>query len=372
METSEAYKEFIRRNRFRQNRNINFIMQQCVLVGPLVALGIRLGAFPYISYQSCVISTLLLVILALVDTLMVKRFSHKPHTTYVGLAGLEIALLFMSQMHMGIYITLFLVPFVSLVYCDRRVYIITSVYCLIGTLIMTWLSAPFYASLRNDLDAFHWFIGQAGGYVIEYGVMFLCGLALNRMVCGHFRELYHTRVEADTEKNLREEIFRLSNTDALTAIANRQAFMAALGEFSDGPVKDDVTVVQLDVNGLKHVNDTLGHAAGDAFIKAAAECISCVFSSYGRCFRTGGDEFVVLLKGQYPAATELTAALEAFCAAHTGLPGDISLTISCGFASAATHPQLDINALLKLADEEMYAHKRAHHAHMEYGQQTSP
>ena len=88
MDTNEAYSEFIRKNRLRQDRNIALIMQQCVLVGPLVALGIALGAFPYISYRSCVIATFLLAALALTDTILVKRFSHRRHTTYFGLAGL--------------------------------------------------------------------------------------------------------------------------------------------------------------------------------------------------------------------------------------------------------------------------------------------
>ena len=362
MDTNDAYRQFLRNNRFRQNRNINFIMQQCVLVGPLVALGIKLGAFPYISYKSCAAATLLLIMLSLFDTLMVKRFSHLPHTTYLGLACLEITLILMSQMHMGIYITLFLVPFISLVYCEKRVYIITSFGCLLGMLLTTALSAPFQASFRNDMGAFQWFIGQFGGYLIEYGVMFLCGLALNRMICSHFKELYDTHMEADTEKRLREQVFELSNTDVLTSIANRNAFMTALAELSSGPHRKNVTVVQLDVDGLKQVNDTLGHAAGDIVIKAAAKCIAEVFSPYGRCFRTGGDEFVALLKIPHPSPDEFEALLESSCSACTELPEGIRLTISCGFASVAEHPEYDINELLKHADKEMYARKSEHHA----------
>ena len=371
MDTTEAYKEFIRKNRLRQNRNINFIMQQCVLVGPLIALGIRLGAFPYISYRSCLSVSLLLIALALLDTLMVKRFSNFERTTYFGLAGLEVALLFMSQLHMGIYITLFLVPFISLIYCDRRVYVITSIHCLFGTLLMTGLSAPFQASLRNDLDAFHWFIGQAGGYLIEYSVMFLCGLALNRMVCSHFRELYDTRVEADAEKDLRKQLSIVSNTDALTEIANRHAFMTALAGLTSGFPSNEITVVQMDVDGLKQVNDTLGHAAGDAFLRSAAECITEVFSPYGRCFRIGGDEFAALLHSAHPDAETLTAALEAACAGRTDLPEGVMLSISCGFASSDKYPEYDLNTLLKRADEEMYAQKRKHHACMECGRRRT-
>ena len=357
MNTNEAYNEFLRKNRLRQNRNINFIMQQCVLIGPLIALGIKLGIFPYISYKSCVIVTMMIIALSLLDTLIVRYFSHISQTTYLGLSMLELVLVYMSQMHMGIYMTLFLVPFLSLVYCDRKVYIITSVYCLPGLFVMTYLTASFQSSFRTDMDAFHWFIGQMGGYLIEYGVMFLCGLALNKMLCDHFRKLYDTRIEADTEKQLREEIFRISNTDTLTGLANRQAFMTEVHELSLESSGKEITVVWMDVNNLKGANDTLGHAAGDVLIKAAAECITNTFSEYGKCFRVGGDEFVALLNSPHPASGELLKRLEDSCAGYRNLPEGVQLTIACGFASQTDHPEYDISALLKCADKEMYIHK---------------
>lgn len=55
---------------------------------------------------------------------------------------------------------------------------------------------------------------------------------------------------------------------------------------------DDFVYASIDVNGLKIVNDEIGHAAGDELIKGAAKCMKEVIGSYGKVYRTGGDEFV--------------------------------------------------------------------------------
>ena len=56
----------------------------------------------------------------------------------------------------------------------------------------------------------------------------------------------------------------------------------------------------VDINGLKEVNDTFGHEAGDQLIIGAANCIERAFGDYGKVFRTGGDEFIVLLTEDIP------------------------------------------------------------------------
>ncbi|MBR5705734.1 MAG: diguanylate cyclase, partial [Deltaproteobacteria bacterium] len=63
---------------------------------------------------------------------------------------------------------------------------------------------------------------------------------------------------------------------------------------SEGAPPEDLAVFSIDVNGLKTVNDSLGHDAGDELIRGAADCISAAFGQTGKCYRTGGDEFVVL------------------------------------------------------------------------------
>ncbi len=84
---------------------------------------------------------------------------------------------------------------------------------------------------------------------------------------------------------------RLSFEDTLTAVYNRNKFNHDIEEYHNQPV-DDIGVAYFDINGLKEINDNLGHAAGDKLIKSAAKGINSVF--IGDTYRIGGDEFVVI------------------------------------------------------------------------------
>ena len=88
-----------------------------------------------------------------------------------------------------------------------------------------------------------------------------------------------------------------SLTDRLTDTGNRYAYERALDRIpSDGgiPTMNDVVVFVMDVNGLKRVNDTFGHEAGDGYIKGAAQAIAETVGQYGAYFRIGGDEFAAI------------------------------------------------------------------------------
>ena len=65
----------------------------------------------------------------------------------------------------------------------------------------------------------------------------------------------------------------------------------------------------VDINGLKTVNDTLGHEAGDELICGAARCIEATLGTWGKCYRTGGDEFIVLAEMDWTETQEALARL---------------------------------------------------------------
>ncbi|MBR4760161.1 MAG: GGDEF domain-containing protein, partial [Lachnospiraceae bacterium] len=102
------------------------------------------------------------------------------------------------------------------------------------------------------------------------------------------------------EKENSRAIQDMAKTDTMTGVRNKHAyteFEAELNQkITDGTL-DKLAVIVCDVNGLKHVNDTKGHAAGDQLIKDAANLLSEYFM-HGSVFRIGGDEFVVLLQGK--------------------------------------------------------------------------
>ncbi|MEE1503935.1 MAG: diguanylate cyclase, partial [Acutalibacteraceae bacterium] len=88
-----------------------------------------------------------------------------------------------------------------------------------------------------------------------------------------------------------EKLHRLSFEDTLTSVFNRNKFNHDIEEYHQHPV-EDIGVAYFDLNGLKQVNDTKGHEAGDKLVKNAATGINSVF--IGDTYRIGGDEFVVI------------------------------------------------------------------------------
>ena len=357
MEENAIYTEFIQNNRAVQNRHINRVIRWSIIVGPAIAVGVYFGAFAYITYFGCLIATALILGFWLLDTILLHCNGNGRLTVYVGLLGLEVVVGVMANFHIGIYLTFFIMPFLSLLYCDRKIYLLSSLIGYLGMVYINVMIAEFNADLRPDLTPLTWFSGHLGGYSIEYIVMFIGGLALNSATRSHFYELFDKQMEVYAEKEYRERIVRISNTDALTGLPNRQAYMTAEEQTKQDDVPADLVVVQFDVNGLKRVNDTLGHTAGDRLIIAAADCISDVFSPYGTCYRVGGDEFIALLRGVDTDEQTLIERLERAAAERHGTQDEPPVSVSCGMAAAADHPDEGFDALLKLADDAMYRRK---------------
>ena len=97
-------------------------------------------------------------------------------------------------------------------------------------------------------------------------------------------------IHYDKDEAIRLE--RLSMNDPLTGVMNRSGLQNVLAnQYRNKPL----AVIAVDINGLKETNDTLGHEAGDRLIVDVDACMSSVFGAK-RVFRTGGDEFIVILQ----------------------------------------------------------------------------
>ncbi len=97
-----------------------------------------------------------------------------------------------------------------------------------------------------------------------------------------------------------EALTEQARTDNLTGLGNQRAFQEAMSAAIAERTANGspFVVLAIDLDGLKQINDTLGHIAGDARIKEVAECIRRVVGNRGAVHRTGGDEFMVILPGQ--------------------------------------------------------------------------
>ena len=150
--------------------------------------------------------------------------------------------------------------------------------------------------------------------------------------------------------------------DGLTGLPNRTLFFDRLHQAAKvyQSVQTPFSVVLIDLDRFKYVNDTMGHHVGDMLLKHVALNISSVMRRTDTVARLGGDEFVILLPGSTAATAEvIIKKLLASLCHHVNLGGNVvDIACSMGIASFPEHDD-DITRLLLKADVAMYAAKRA-------------
>ena len=172
---------------------------------------------------------------------------------------------------------------------------------------------------------------------------------------GHPLRIIFTTRHVDEEKKREESLIRIAMTDELTRLFNRRSYEEDLKEYSEHLPEKDFVLLSADVNGLKQVNDTLGHAAGDELIKGAADCLLLAIGQKGKVYRTGGDEFIVILQNadyenRFPLLEQLNQMVEENISTE-------GVVISAGMAELT--PEDDyVEDVFKRADHLMYVRKQ--------------
>ena len=176
-------------------------------------------------------------------------------------------------------------------------------------------------------------------------------------VLGHAQDVTELRAA-------QEQLRRLSLTDELTGLRNRRGFFTLaeqmLQKVAASGTVTELSVVYVDVDGLKRVNDAHGHHAGSEVIVATADVLTNTFRAADIVARVGGDEFVIL--AAVPQATQdvilerMQHHQDAFNA-RSGRP--YTLTLSVGFAYLEAGGSETLEDAVSRADAAMYRHKRS-------------
>jgi diguanylate cyclase len=165
-----------------------------------------------------------------------------------------------------------------------------------------------------------------------------------------------TAEEANRElEDARSRIERKLHIDPLTEALNRHAFHSMQrGDEVETEGALSGVLVMIDVDNLKGINDALGHAAGDAVIRASANAVRMLIRADDLLFRWGGDEFVAIIPNSTLATvSERLAPLADGITARVSASGPpVRFNISWGGAEFGDHCSLD--QAMKLADREMY------------------
>ena len=168
---------------------------------------------------------------------------------------------------------------------------------------------------------------------------------------------FNTMIQHEDQKSA--ELVHTSTHDSLTGLYNRAYFDSELERLSRGRTMP-ISVVVADIDELKRCNDTIGHAAGDALIRATARILLESFRSEDIVARIGGDEFAVLLPGVDTEQVQLALERVRSFEAKADMPSHLvcPLSISLGYTTSAT-PEGLLEAF-KQADQRMYIEKALH------------
>ncbi len=171
---------------------------------------------------------------------------------------------------------------------------------------------------------------------------------------------YELRVANKELESVQSELRLMGTTDALTGCRNRRFFDDVIGREirRHRRYRIPLSLVFVDVDRFKAINDTLGHEAGDRVLQRVALFLTHNFREADYVFRWGGDEFLILMSCREEEARRKAEDLQGAFAASadvTGLPPGVGLSIGCVEVPSKV---TDIMALVKVADERMYGNKK--------------
>lgn len=191
--------------------------------------------------------------------------------------------------------------------------------------------------------------------ILEIDILFL-GILL--VTASFILSIFLRMLHVNAEKQKRAYFEHLAYTDVLTGLNNRTKYYETITLMRLNHI-NAYTIIYMDLNNLKEVNDCFGHEYGDLYIKSAANAITSTFGEGFRNFRLGGDEFLTIYCGVFDRdlsklISDFKNNFEEICSRQE-LP--FRGSIACGSASSTPESPLDIEQAAKQADSKMYEDK---------------
>ena len=167
-----------------------------------------------------------------------------------------------------------------------------------------------------------------------------------------------TATEITHQKQYEEQLKQIASTDMLTGLYNREWGYKIINQALQSSGAAESSLVFADLDGLKHVNDTLGHEAGDNMLRKVAEVIQNSVRKSDAICRWGGDEFIFLLRCRPHQAEKVMQTIQDKFD-QINKRGELPFRLSMSFGITALNAEMGIDAIISEADKLMYENKMA-------------
>ncbi len=231
--------------------------------------------------------------------------------------------------------------------------------CVLVLLTLAVASFAFPSILSKETYTYSFYLNQAVRALVGMVLLFSVYLVYQQYQIARMRNQIADHMQSLAKiETLTAEVYKLAALDQLTGLYNRRSGEQRLAEEISRAVRHGrpLTLLVLDLDGLKQINDRLGHAAGDMLLRSFADRLQRAIRGSDLAVRLGGDEFMVLLpECRAEEVTHVLARVEGLDIEYAGEK------IRCRFSRGWTdyRPGETPQELLNRADEALYADKRA-------------
>ena len=184
------FDEFLTENRKAINKQFAIAMRILVLLGPIIAIMVKLNMFMGVTFNAAIYITVYVLVLTIIQYILLRHHEDSILASLITLLAWEGLLLVTNSTHLTIYITWFLIPLMALQFCDFKLYFISTVVNYGFMTFATWQTAAYFTERRIDFTSpVAYFIGRLGGLTVEMLVMIFAGYSLCRIMSNHYRTL---------------------------------------------------------------------------------------------------------------------------------------------------------------------------------------
>ena len=256
---------------------------------------------------------------------------------------------------------------------DRRQWWLWSSTMLVLILLCIGIASfSFPSILSREQGAYSFYLNQAVRSLVGLVLVFSVYLIYQQTMIIRMRNQLANQIESLAKvQSLTDEVYKLAALDQLTGLYNRRSGEQRLAEEISRAVRHQrpLTVLLIDLDGLKQINDKLGHAAGDLVLKTFSERLQKAIRGSDLAVRLGGDEFMALLpECRAEEVGHVMGRIQGLEVEYEGTR--IPIRFSRGWTDYK--PGETSEELLKRADEALYADKRAGKRSISQPAQTTP
>ncbi|MCR5268205.1 MAG: hypothetical protein K6E16_06800 [Lachnospiraceae bacterium] len=210
------FDEFLTENRKAINKQFAVTLRVGVLVGPIIAIMVKLNMFMGVTFNAAIYITLYVLVLTIIHSILLRRHEDSVLAGLLTLLAWEGLLLVFNSTHLTIYITWFLIPLMALQFCDFKLYFISTIVNYGFMTFATWQTAAYFTERRIDFSSpVAYFTGRLGGLTVEMLVMIFAGYCLCKIMSNHYRTLIEQfKTISEHEAQLKEQM------DTISTIAN--------------------------------------------------------------------------------------------------------------------------------------------------------